>query len=206
MSLARREALIAIARRHGLAIVEDDAYGRLPTTAPPPFAALAPERTFHLTGLAKYVGAGLRIAYLAAPDNRQATILRATAVMVSPLTAMLATRWITDGTADATLLAVREESSARQRLLARQAGMAKVQTHPEAFHAWLSLPAPWRRGQFVEALRRRGIGAVGSDVFAVTEAPPEAMRLCLGGPVDRDGLANALAVIADLLTDGPPST
>lgn len=207
VSLTRREALIAIARRHGVAIVEDDAYGRLPTSAPPPFAALAPERTFHLTGLAKYVGAGLRIAYLAAPDNRQAArlanILRATAVMVSPLTAMLATRWITDGTADAALVAVREESMARQRMLTRHVGVTAVQTHAEAFHAWLSLPEAWTRGAFVEALRSRGIGAVGSDVFAVTESPPEAVRLCLGGPVDRAGLDEAVGVIAGLLAESP---
>ncbi len=207
LSLARREALVAIARRHGVAIIEDDAYGRLPSDAPPPLAALAPERTLHLAGLAKYVGAGLRIAYLVAPDNRQAArlanILRATAVMVSPLTAMLATRWIADGIADAALTAVREESMARQQMLARHVPSAHLQTHPEAFHAWLKLPRPWTRGAFVDALRTRGIGAVGSDVFAVTEAPPEALRLCLGGPVDRRGLEEALAVIAGLLTDGP---
>jgi hypothetical protein len=33
--------------------------------------------------------------------------------------------------------------------------------------------------------------------------PPEAVRLCLGGPVDRAGLDEALASISGLLTDGP---
>lgn len=207
LSRERREALVAIARRHGVAIVEDDAYGRLPSDAPPPLAALAPERTFHLTGLAKYVGAGLRIAYLVAPDNRQAarlaTILRATAVMVSPLTAMLATRWIVDGVADSALAAVREASMLRQQMLARHVPAMRLQTHPEAFHAWLSLPAPWTHSGFVDALRTRGIGAVGSDVFAVTEPPPQAVRLCLGGPVDASALDASLAVIAGLLAEGP---
>nr|QQZ51967.1 PLP-dependent aminotransferase family protein [Phenylobacterium glaciei] len=70
MSLARREALVAIARAHGVPIVEDDAYGLLPENAPPSVAALAPELTFHIAGLAKHVSPALRIAYLVAPDNR----------------------------------------------------------------------------------------------------------------------------------------
>lgn len=208
LSGGRREALVTIARRHGVAIIEDDAYGRLPSHVPPPLAALAPERTFHITGLAKTVGAGLRIAYVAAPDTRQAarlaSILRATAVMVSPLTGMLATRWIADGTAEAVLDAVREESRARQRLVARHLPAAAVQTREAAFHTWLSLPAPWSRAVFVEALRRRGIGAVASDVFAVTAPAPEAVRLCLGGPVDRAAVGAALETIGGLLAGAPP--
>ncbi len=41
-----------------LPIVEDDAYGFIPAHGPPPFAALAPELTWHVAGLAKCIGAG----------------------------------------------------------------------------------------------------------------------------------------------------
>ncbi|WP_420014347.1 PLP-dependent aminotransferase family protein, partial [Teichococcus deserti] len=47
LPLARREALVAIARRHGVPVVEDDAYGALPAAPLPPLAALAPELVFH---------------------------------------------------------------------------------------------------------------------------------------------------------------
>ena len=64
ISEPRRLALTAIARRFGVPIIEDDPYGLLPRDAPPAFAALAPELTWHIAGLAKCLGAGLRVAYV----------------------------------------------------------------------------------------------------------------------------------------------
>src|SRR5262245_26645264 len=43
MPLERRREIAAIARRHGVAIVEDDIYGFLIKDAPPPLVTLAPE-------------------------------------------------------------------------------------------------------------------------------------------------------------------
>jgi DNA-binding transcriptional MocR family regulator len=67
--------------------------------------------TWHVARLAKRLGAGLRIAYVVAPDVRSgwlfASSVRTATVMASPVTIALATRWITDGTADALLAAVR---------------------------------------------------------------------------------------------------
>src|SRR5258705_5949127 len=120
ISEPRRIAIVAIARRFGLPIIEDDPYGFLPTNGPPPFSALAPDITWHVAGLAKCLGAGLRIAYVVAPDIRSgwlfASSVRTATVMASPITIALATRWLTDGTADALLAAVRRESIERQRL------------------------------------------------------------------------------------------
>ncbi len=38
--------------RHRLPLIEDDAYGFIPATAPVPFATLAPDLTWHIGGLA----------------------------------------------------------------------------------------------------------------------------------------------------------
>lgn len=207
LSRARRVALGQIARHHGIPIIEDDAYALLPSVAPPPLAHAAPELTFYVSGMAKHVGAGLRIAYLVAPDAAQATrlaaTLRAMAVMASPLTTRLATRWIHDGTAQTALLAVRAESRARQRLVSSLLPRAICQTKPEAFHLWLRLPPPWTRQQFAECLRQRGVGAVPADAFATTEAVPEAVRICLGGAVGRQHCAQSLERIAQTLSQPP---
>src|SRR5262249_33826765 len=105
ISQRRRVEIVGIARRFGVAIVEDDPYGFLPGDGPAPFAALAPDITWHVAGLAKCLGAGLRIAYVVAPDVRAgwvfASSVRTATLMASPVTIALATRWITDGTADA---------------------------------------------------------------------------------------------------------
>jgi len=53
MSEARRREIVAIARRHRLRIVEDDAYGKVPEQSPPALAVLAPDLTWHIAGLAK---------------------------------------------------------------------------------------------------------------------------------------------------------
>ncbi|MET0742594.1 MAG: PLP-dependent aminotransferase family protein, partial [Microvirga sp.] len=116
----RREAVIAVARRYAVTIIEDDAYARICPTPPPSFAELAPEITYYVAGLAKCLGAGLRLAFLVAPSARSALplggALRAATVMASPIATALATRWIMDGTAEAIVQFVREESAARQRI------------------------------------------------------------------------------------------
>ena len=79
---------------------------------------MAPDITWHVAGLAKCIGAGLRAAYVVAPDMRSgwpfAAAARAATVMASPLTLALVTRWIEDGTADAVLRFIRTEAAARQ--------------------------------------------------------------------------------------------
>ena len=204
---ARREALIEVARRYDVSIVEDDAYGAIPAGGPPAFATLAPETTYHVAGLAKALGAGLRIAYLVAPSARAslplAASLRAATVMASPITAALATRWIGDGTADAMLAFVRAESIARQALAASLLPPDLAEADPCGFHVWLRLPEPWTRSAFASQVRTTGIGVVGSDAFAAAGPPPEAVRICLGGLAGRADVAHALEVIAHALADRP---
>ena len=64
MSLARRDAIVAIARRHDLLIVEDDVNGLLPESALPPLVNLAPERVIYLGSLAKIACGGLRVGFV----------------------------------------------------------------------------------------------------------------------------------------------
>ncbi|HVY17192.1 MAG TPA: PLP-dependent aminotransferase family protein [Rhodopila sp.] len=203
----RRLALTEVARRFAMPIIEDDPYGLLPPEAPAAFAALAPELTWHVAGLAKCLGAGLRIAYVIAPDNRSgwsfAAALRAATVMASPITAALATRWITDGTGDALLAAVRRASVERQALAREALRGATFRADPFGFHLWLNLPAPWTRSAFVGHMRDRGIGVTASDAFTVTGPPPEAVRVCLGGPAGWDQLREALEFMAHSLAESP---
>jgi DNA-binding transcriptional MocR family regulator len=203
----RRLAMAAIARQFGVPIIEDDPYGLLPAQAPPPFAALAPELTWHIAGLAKCLGAGLRVAYVVVPDNQSgwsfAASLRAATVMAPPVTVALATRWILGGTGDALLAAVRRESAERQILAATILQNATFRADPAGFHLWLSLPPPWTRSAFVAHMRATGIGVVASDAFTTGDMPPEAVRVCLGGPADRAQVRDALEFIAHTLAEKP---
>jgi DNA-binding transcriptional MocR family regulator len=207
ISQRRRIAIAETARRFSVAIVEDDPYGFLPVDGPPPFAALAPDITWHVSGLAKCLGAGLRIAYVVVPDARSgwlfASSVRTATVMASPVTVALATRWISDGTADALLAAVRQESIDRQRLAAAVLPAGSFRADPAGFHLWVSLPESWTRSAFVGHMRSTGVGVVASDAFATDGTPPEAVRVCLGGPADRTAVRSALEFMAHALTESP---
>jgi len=205
--VARRMAIADVVRRFKLTIIEDDAYGFIPAHAPPPFAALVPELTWHVAGLAKCFGAGLRCAYVVAPDTRAAwsfaAAARATTVMASPLTVALATNWIEDGTGDSILRFIRREAAARQGIAAEVLAPLSFQSDPLSFNLWVPLPAPWTRSAFVGQIRAMGIGIVASDAFTVEGEPPEAVRICLGGPTKRPEIRSALEFMAHALTESP---
>ena len=203
----RRAAIAAIATAQGIAIVEDDAYGMLPRSAPPPLATFAPSLSYYIAGVAKSLSPALRLAYVVPPDaaaaHRLAAAIRATTSMASPLTAAIATRWIGDGTAEAVREAIRRETASRRQILRALLPEAGLRTAEDAFHAWLPLDPPWTRSAFIDRLRSAGIGAVGSDAFAAGTAP-EAVRLGLGAPATREALRTSLEAVAAALAAPPP--
>ena len=151
---------------------------------------------------------------MVAPDVRSgwlfASAVRTATVMPSPITVALATRWIVDGTGEALLAAVRRESIERQRLadaiLRKVLPASCIRTDPIGFHLWVSLPEPWTRSAFVGHMRSTGIGVVASDAFATQGVPPEAARVCLGGPPDRAAVRSALEFMAHALEASPTRT
>lgn len=207
MPQARREILTDIALRYNVPIIEDDAYGMLSRETPDAFASLVPELTYYITGLSKCLGAGLRTAFVLAPTPRHAQrlagTLRATTVMASPLTTLLACAWIKDGTLDEMLMAIRDENNARQAIAARVLAGHPYATHTDGFHLWLPLAAhsAWRPSELALHLRSRGIGAVSAAAFSTDGNPPDAIRLCLGGPSEQDEIEESLQIVADTLDD-----
>ena len=207
ISRARREALADIALRYAIPIIEDDAYAMIPRQVPPTFASMAPDLTYYITGFSKTLGAGLRNAYVRSPNARQsqrlAGALRATTVMASPITNALATLWVEDGTADEMLVAVRNESNARQALAVKHLadhGINGSDQQTEGFHIWLPLTSAWSTVEFASYLRSQNVGVVASAAFSTDGAPPDAVRICLGGPMSREECDQALRLVADTLT------
>ena len=205
----RRREIVAITRRFHVPIIEDDAYGFIPEHGhgASPFAAIAPDLTWHVAGLAKCIGAGLRAAYVVVPDTRSAwpfaSALRAATVMAAPFTVALVTRWIEDGTADTMLRFIRAETTARQKLATEIMPQGSYRADPLSFNMWVPLPKPWTRSGFVEHMRSTGIGVVASDAFVASGTAPDAVRICLGGPVSRPQVKGALEYIAHALVESP---
>ncbi|WP_211103795.1 PLP-dependent aminotransferase family protein [Skermanella pratensis] len=205
MPPARRAALAEIARRHRLTVIEDDAYGLLPSAPVPPIATLVPDLTWYLGTLSKCLLPALRVAYLVCPDDRRAArvqaALRAVCQMVPPLSAAVATRWVQDGTALHLVEAIRAEAARRQEVAGRILPAGSFTAHGQGHHLWLRLPAGWNASGFAAQARRSGLALVPDTAFAVGQAPDSAVRISLGAAPDLDCLAAALGRIGSLLDE-----
>ena len=203
MPESRRLEIAAIARAHGVAILEDDIHALLPEERPRPLSSLAPELSYSITSTSKILAPGLRIGYVLAPPgmvDRLAAGIRATTWAAAPLMAEIATSWIRDGTADAILQDRRREAAARQELARGALQGADFRGHPHGYHVWLQLPDPWRSESFAAQLRREGVAVTPSEAFLVgRESAPHAVRLCLGAVSNRATLERGLRTVAEAL-------
>ncbi|MDY0748946.1 PLP-dependent aminotransferase family protein [Paucibacter sp. R3-3] len=201
LPIRRREQIADVALRYSVPIIEDDAYGMLPVAAPPPLADFAPALSYYITGMSKWLGAGLRTAYVLTPGHaahqRVAGALRATSVMASPFINAVMAHWLADGHGTEVLDAVRAECAWRSTLLRERLGPLGIRTHPQGFHAWLPLPENTDASAMAAQLRGIGVAAVAGSAFSTDRQPPEGLRLCLGGDLTREDCARALQAVAN---------
>jgi DNA-binding transcriptional MocR family regulator len=207
MSFARRTALVEIARRHHIAIIEDDVYGPLMRTRLPTIASLCPELTFHVSSTSKILAPGLRVGYVLTPPNGAALAaeaVRTTAWMPAPLSTLIATRWIENGTAQTILDALRTELSARQALARDLLPNEYLNSDPACMFVWLRVPEPWRSDDFAANALARGVNTMPASAFAVDRATAEhGVRINLACATSREQLAGALQTVAQTLRDRP---
>jgi DNA-binding transcriptional MocR family regulator len=200
--------VVEVARRHGVAIVEDDLMRLLLPEAPPPLAALAPELSYHVTSLSKTVAPGLRVGFVAAPEaaaERLAAAVRATCWMATPLAVEVGARWIADGTAARILAARRRETAARRALAMAALGRHQAVCPEGSLHLWLSLPDPWRASSLVAEARARGVAITPAEAFAINRRDAtHAVRVCHGAAPDLPTLERALGTLAELLDGEAP--
>lgn len=118
--------------------------------------------------------------------------------------AELARHWIENGTADDLVERQRRETGHRQKMIADLLPGAGLQAHPAGLNAWLSLPRPWRSGEFCFELLKRGVSVTPGESFAVDPGQaPQAVRLCLGA-VEPPALRRGLEIVSGLLQAATP--
>ena len=205
MSLARRWEIVEIARRHGVALIEDEALGRLYPDAPQPLATLAPEICWYLMSTTKCMSHGLRVAYLVAPSGESAQALLETAAQLSfwvpmPLGLALTTSWIESGIADRITAEIATECGERQRIASEILADFDMRAPPSAMHIWLTLPAGVRANPFVEDAQKAGVLLRPASRFSVNNDPvPECIRLSLSTPSSLAEVREGLHALRDLI-------
>lgn len=209
MSHERRQALLRVATRHGVWILEDDIHLVSDRERPPNLVDMDPERVLYISGCSKVMAGGLRVGVLRGPANlmgRLGDSLRSHCWMAPPLNAEIACRWIRSGRADEMINWQREEIGHRQALAADILGDYCRQAQPYGFNVWLHLPEPWRPNEFVAACEREGVLIRSGEPFAVGRFPvPPAVRLSLSAETHRETVEKGLQTIRSLLTELPPA-
>ncbi|MDT9002290.1 PLP-dependent aminotransferase family protein [Paucibacter sp. APW11] len=201
--LKRRRALVALARQHGLMLIEDAAYAYLAEPAPPPLAALAPELTVYVSGFSKNVAAGLRVGYLVAPSAWVPAIeraIRATTWNTAGVMTALACGWLDDGSVARLEAEKRADARLRQTLAAVLLKPLPRIGHPASYFLWLPLPEGVRADQLALALMQQGIAVSTAEPYATGKTVPHAIRLALGSvelPVLRQALLRVAEAVAE---------
>lgn len=173
LSVARREALVAVCREHNLLIIEDEAHAVLVEDRPPPLSFYAPERSVLIGSLSKAVAAGLRVGYLHAPVpliSRIAAALRGSCWMATPLAMELASGWIESGVAEKLLRQQIIEIGRRKQLVEGLLEGLSYRTHPQCPHFWIEVPEPWRASDVEAELKLKNYLVATAEAFAVGRA------------------------------------
>lgn len=206
LSLERREAIVDIARRFGITIIEDDIFRLLdPRLQPDTLYTLAPERTYHVTSISKTLAPGLRVGFVVTPPGKTGTLMRHQTVASGRavgLAAEVARHWIEGDTADRVLAAIIAENAARRAMALEALKGRDVCCNPGAPFLWLKLPDHWQPGEFARVALERGIRITPGTAFAIDlRADDRGVRICFGGTVTRAQLHAALVKLNVLVDE-----
>jgi DNA-binding transcriptional MocR family regulator len=149
-TLQRRAEVLAVAQRADLLVIEDDPYGLLGFSGPPPRAlrADASDRVIYLGSFSKTFAPGLRVGWVLAPHAvREKLVLAAEASVLCPpaLTQMVVSRYLAEhdwmGQVQVFRDLYRERRDAMLETLADQFPSDSHWTRPDGgFYVWLTLP------------------------------------------------------------------
>jgi DNA-binding transcriptional MocR family regulator len=206
MSLSRRREIIAICKKAGALIVEDDIYGVLSGEEEPALAAIDGNQTIHINSLSKCLSPGVRLGVMVAPE-----------ILISSLhSALMSLQWTApsfwaevfelmraNGSAERCLNAHRREATRRLELFADIVREKPVTSLP-SYHVWQRVPAPWRVDDFVTELLTVGVRVSPAQHFAIAQsADNNFIRICLGGSDDTDALRDQLARLGAVMHGRP---
>ena len=204
MPLQRRKAIIEIARKYNVWLIEDNIYGELLTEQPATLAELAPERTFHVGGLSKTVAAGVRGGWVSCPANFAPRVQIAHKMITGGMPFMLgelASQLVLSGEADTIRADVRRELEGREAIARHSFAGLDFRSHHFAPFLWMKLPEPWLSTTFKNAAASEGVLIDDEDQYKPgrTERIYHRVRIGFSAPTTRQAVQNGFATIRRLV-------
>ncbi len=190
---SRRDAIMAVAQKHSVMVIEDSIYADMLDNPPKPFASLDPDRTVLITSLSKSVCVALRVGMIRLPRHLVAqaeNILQSLVLANPPLMAEVAANLITTGRADDLRRKVMAEIEARYRIARTALGNIPFVGAPQCPHLWVPLADQNQMSEVSQALARQGYWvAIGRDFAVSREHAPAGVRIALGATAHRHKVA-----------------
>ncbi len=190
LSLAKRQALLALAAEHDFWVFEDDPYVELRFSGEtlPTMLSMDPKHVVYASSFSKTVCPGIRVGYLVGPAELIAAIAKlATNTYISP--SMVAQSIVYEFCASGAIDALdRDRQDRARRARARRSGRRSQRELPEAefvapeggYFMWVTLPAGTDVSALHKAAGERGVAFVKGTDF-VLEGGENTLRLAYSG-------------------------
>ncbi len=214
-SIEKRRDILALARRHGVPILEDDHNSELRFAgAPVPSIRILAEpddNVFYVRGFGKVFLPGIRLGYVVAPPDARRPLLALKAhsdLHTNGILQEAMARFLSRKTHRQILERMKSRYASKQRQLIRRlsSGMpdGTVIGHPEGgLSLWMTLPDGTEVSELYYRAVRRGVAFVAGEVFYASHTNPRTLRVSFGllddDGVLEEGVARLCSVAKDLM-------
>jgi DNA-binding transcriptional MocR family regulator len=203
----RLKAIVDIARRYNVWIIEDAIYSTLLEEGYSTLVELAPERTFHVGGLSKAVAAGVRGGWVACPAHFAPRVQTAHKMVTGGLAfllAELAATLVDSGEAAKARAKVRRELAIREEMARQIFSGFEFQSHRNAPYLWMKLPEPWLSGTFKQVAANEGVLVDDEDEYKAGRGEKvfHRIRVSFSMPPSREDVRTGFETIRRLMEHG----
>ncbi len=197
MSMERRRRLLALARRYEIPIVEDDPYGEIyfGDKAPQPLKALdTSDHVLYLSTFSKSLAPGLRVAWLAAPEQmieRLSLHKQVFDLNTNAIGQWLVAEIIGHGMLDEHLFRIRHQYKQKRDIMLHAIRTywpqeIRVNTPGGGFHLWCRLPTAIGGRTLLREAAQQHVAFVAGEPFHVDGGGHHAVRVSFSSSLTRN--------------------
>lgn len=211
-SVERRRALLDIASRHDLPIIEDDPYGelRLEGTRVPSLKSMDSDgRVIYLGSFSKILSPGIRLGWMcASPDllEKLGGAKQSADLQASTFTQLMVDRYLADNDLDASIARMCDVYRGRRDLMMaameREFPKGTTWTHPQGgLFIWVTLPEGADTAKTIERAVERGVAFIPGVVFFANADRKNCLRLNFSNATDEQ-IETGIKLIGEVLREG----